>query len=753
VQNLDKYKLLPGMRTIRGQLKLLLRHHRMPGDILTMTPLIRDIKKTYGDQVQIYCDTQQGQEIWQNNPYLTQEPIFNPHETYCIDNKMAAENESRGLNMAEGFRQDFMRQSGLHLIASDMWPDIFLTEGEIRKFQDYLIYQFGLLLMDVNQKFWVVCPGNKSSCQVKIWPRSRWMEFFEQNKEYTFIQIGQSKHGHKSFDLPNVINFIDKTTLRELFVLIYLSQGTIGYNSLHMHVAAAFKKPSIVLAGGRESPTLFKYPNHFVISMVGSLPCCQYGGCYKGKEKSVIECCHPYYFGDSSEIIPKCMDIDLGIINNMFRYISHDIDAFPMDKGRTDCIITVKEKFKVTLKDNRIEAILSEKELSEDEIKALKEKFSKLYKGPHPGEIFGYPYHEGQQLKGKPQKKPLFRMICNATCYGGGERTAVRIMHLMAAKGYDIEFVPATGEMGQSAELLKNLPKILDDMPATQVRHIRSKAINEADIVFFQANDTLYRYQMAKVEDWVAPWFRAAKRNVIGVNYMVWGLEKSPYCSTDAYICQSERLKNNLIIEDGKVRCRYIDFIESIHLLKPPAGLSRFFDYDYSGRKIYDAHINLVRHSSQGDQKYPNNINEQLKKISEIDSSTIVRFMPAPTFLKRQNCLGVASYPFNEMSVEQFLNYGNVFWYWVPKDKFIEAGCNAVLEAMAAGLPILCNDNGGLVDIIDNKVGWMCKTEDEMYDAIKYMTMDEIKKKGQAAREKVKKLVDPEAWTKIIIGE
>jgi len=104
------------------------------------------------------------------------------------------------------------------------------------------------------------------------------------------------------------------------------------------------------------------------------------------------------------------------------------------------------------------------------------------------------------------------------------------------------------------------------------------------------------------------------------------------------------------------------------------------------------------------------------------------------------------------MPIEEFLKYGNVFWYWVPKGKFIEAGCNAVLEAMAAGLPILCNDNGGLVDIIDNEVGWLCRTEEEMYEAIKNMTMEKIKKKGQAARKKVKKLVDPEAWTKVIMG-
>jgi glycosyltransferase involved in cell wall biosynthesis len=333
----------------------------------------------------------------------------------------------------------------------------------------------------------------------------------------------------------------------------------------------------------------------------------------------------------------------------------------------------------------------------------------------------------------------------------------------MTDKGYDIEFVPATGEIGTDLKLYDKFPK------NAKIRHVLSDDKDEADIVFFQVNDTLYRYHMAKIGDYVAPWFKAAKRRIIDINYTTWGLEK--YRHADGYICQSYQLVNNLVDIFSKYNQMIMDNngkrLIHIELLKPPADLSRFLNRDYDRARFVEKHytksgvIRLLRHSSQGDQKYPNNINEMIDTILKLEGHIDIVLMPAPSFIKFGHGSGnikpihpnVDVFDFDKLPIEEFLDYGNVFWYWVPKDKFIEAGCNAVLEAMAAGLPILCNDNGGLVDIIDDEVGWMCKTEQEMYDAIKNMTMDEIKKKGQAAREKVKKLVDPDAWTEIIIGE
>ena len=50
-----------------------------------------------------------------------------------------------------------------------------------------------------------------------------------------------------------------------------------------MHIAAAFRKPCVVVAGARESTRWELYPNHQFIYVNGCLPCATYDGCWKSR--------------------------------------------------------------------------------------------------------------------------------------------------------------------------------------------------------------------------------------------------------------------------------------------------------------------------------------------------------------------------------------------------------------------------------------------------------------------------------------
>ena len=50
--------------------QFVLSHTRAPGDIVCMTPLIRDIYLTYGNKYKIDVDTT-CKDLWRHNPYLT----------------------------------------------------------------------------------------------------------------------------------------------------------------------------------------------------------------------------------------------------------------------------------------------------------------------------------------------------------------------------------------------------------------------------------------------------------------------------------------------------------------------------------------------------------------------------------------------------------------------------------------------------------------------------------------------------------
>jgi len=675
----SKYKLLPDTRPLDTQTTMLIRHHRMTGDIIALTPLVRDIKKTYGDQIKIYIDTPQGKDVWSYNPYIEQGSLSHYDYEYDLDYIEAVENEGRGLHISEGFRQDFIKKSGLHIIPSTMWPDIFLSQDEIDLFQD----KFPEL---IKNKYWVICPGNKQSIQQKIWPLYWWRWLVISLDKYKFVQIGQKVHNHKLLgNYNNLIDYIDKTTLRDLFLLIYFSRGTIGYISLHMHIAAAFRKPCVVIGGGRESLSFYKYPNHICFSTIGLIDCALRSGCHKGNKESVLRTCNKNIFQfDKKEFIPLCMNIE-------------------------------KEDVK--------RAILTYEDVMND-IKEYNENFDCIV--------------ESKKIENVIDNRPIFRMICNTCAYGGGERTALKIMKLMDKSGYRVELINITGHMDKRFD--HDLPQDI------KIYNLKDDINHDADIVFFHANDSLYRIKMSGMSyDPIINLMKKSKRKIVSVNYTSFDLRLLE--NIDLYLCQSDDLRNELIAEIGIAPdCQ--EKLDRIKIIKPPSDITKLLSIDYS-RNFNE--IRLIRHSSQGDQKYFNDINFQIESIFNVRHDTKIYLMPPATYASHYHNL--VTYQSDFIDIENFLGMGNVFWYMVPQHKFQEAGCNVVIEAMAAGLPILCNDNGGLKDIIDDEVGWMCHDIDEQYNYIKLMTMDEIKEKGLRAREKAKNIVSNDIWINYVQGD
>jgi glycosyltransferase involved in cell wall biosynthesis len=678
--NLTKYKLVPRTAVLDKQTSILIKHHRMPGDIIAMTPLIRDLKKTYGDMIKIYIDTPQGQDVWKYNPYVEHGDQCNCDIEVGLDYIEAAENEERGLHISEGFRQDFIKKTSIHIIPSTMWPDIFITQSEIDDFQERFSELKPL-------SYWVIAPGTKKSIQVKAWPEENWINVIRQLNKIKFIQIGESKHCHtKICNRKNLISLIDKTSLRDLFLLIYFARGTIGYISLHMHIAAAFKKPCLVISGARESMSFYKYPNHWACGTMGFFPCAVYKGCYKGKMLTVKECCGENIFEDSHKIaFPVCMNFDPIAVTYVISTYNKYIDCIP-EYNKLDISHIIEPKVIKEIKRNKI-----------------------------------------------------FRMICNTCAWGGGERTASRIMNRMYNEGYQIELVDITGTGNTNREFQQKLPRNV------RIYNLSDICLHNANISFFHVNDSPWRLHMSNIDDTIDKWMQQSERQVISVNYTAYGLFK--YRDADMIICQSEALKNETIAEMSIDPDS--DMLSKFKVLSPPANIKLFLDSDYSSRDFSSIH--LIRHSSQGDVKYCNDINEQIRVILENRPDTRITLMPPPSFLSFDHS-NVDIYEYNQIRSEYFLQLGNVFWYIVPKDKFIEAGCNVVLEALAAGLPILCNDNGGLVDIVIPDIGWICKSNGDMYDIINKITIDDIRAKGIAAKDHVKKIVNTDKWLRYIIG-
>lgn len=132
--------------------------------------------------------------------------------------------------------------------------------------------------------FWLVNAGWKSD-----YPAKRWDGFAEvvrlTSHLVRWVQIGAAADNHP--ELPGVWRDLrGQTDGRQLVRLVYWASGVLcGVTGL-AHLAHwierrdGLARPAVVVAGGREPPQWFQYPQQTTFSTIGQLDCCQFGGCW-----------------------------------------------------------------------------------------------------------------------------------------------------------------------------------------------------------------------------------------------------------------------------------------------------------------------------------------------------------------------------------------------------------------------------------------------------------------------------------------
>lgn len=165
----------------------------------------------------------------------------------------------------------------------------------------------------------------------------------------------------------------------------------------------------------------------------------------------------------------------------------------------------------------------------------------------------------------------------------------------------------------------------------------------------------------------------------------------------------------------------------------------------------YNNGLRIVRHSSQGDAKFPKDIGQDIDNIFELREDTLVSMLPGPSFVNVHGGFTKVPRTGQASVIADFLSNGNLFWYSLPNtpQKYMDMGPRVIIEAMAAGLPILADNWGGAVDRVTPECGWLCDTKEEMIKIITSVTVDELEEKGKAARTRAVAEFIPQRW----IGE
>lgn len=291
-------------------MKIVFENFQAPGDIVAMTGAIRDLKRAH-PEYQIQMDTS-CPDIWINNPHLSH---FSTLDSDVVKYKLSYDDihnsNQSGRHFTSAFHMCLEELLKIRLIQTEIWPDLHLSDLE-RGSETVLQKSRGY-----TGKYWIINAGYKCDFTLKHWGHNNYQKVVDLLKgKVQFVQVGEDSPGHNHLPLDGAINLIGMTGLRDFIKLMYKADGSLGPVSMHMHIAAAFKKPCVIIAGGREPWRWEAYPNQRYINTNGFLPCCNDKGCWKnwhqaeGKEQhSDIEnwqtkCCENEKNGRA-----KCMEM------------------------------------------------------------------------------------------------------------------------------------------------------------------------------------------------------------------------------------------------------------------------------------------------------------------------------------------------------------------------------------------------------------------------------------------------------------
>lgn len=261
---------------------IFIENYQSPGDILMLTAAIRDLKTAY-PSIRVNVKTS-AQDIWDHNPYLDKTIQYEDNDILKIRAEYPLIHKSDKLpyHFIHGFRKFLADKLSLRIPQGPFRGDIHLSDQEKR-------WMSQIEEMDIKDKFWIVMAGGKYDFTAKWWDPANYQKVVDHFKnKLLFVQCGEAHHFHPK--LNNVIDLIGKTNTRQFIRLVYHSSGILCPVTFAMHLASAvptkknlYNRPCVVIAGSREPSHWEAYPHHRYLHNIGSLSCCESGGCWKSR--------------------------------------------------------------------------------------------------------------------------------------------------------------------------------------------------------------------------------------------------------------------------------------------------------------------------------------------------------------------------------------------------------------------------------------------------------------------------------------
>lgn len=635
------------------------------GDALVMTCAVRDFKKCYPN-IKIGVRST-APHIWDNNPYIDSSITEENADKVvnCGTGYLTNKSNTLNLHMCNAYRISIQNELGIEFGQGPIRPDVWLSIEEFNK---------GRVIDD---PYWVICIGGESGWTAKMWPFEYWQNLVDNMADILpnvkFVQIGMTEHerlhGTLKNNRGNLYNIVGKTQdkdtgIRNLFRLFLHAEGSIGLVSMHMHLSAAFGNPCVVIGQGREPSWFTHYYGHQFISTNGVLNCSRERACWAcdvdGKR------CVNHAGKDSlNRTVPMCSKIITPrmVEDSLLQYYNGGV------------LDTEKPK-PITFKNVADFAKPKKIEKEVIEVSEPKKATAKVL-------------------------KPKLRMLTTCRGFGGSERSSIKIMDMFIKHGWDVDLVPFGGKTCDAYKKALNKNVTIDSDP-----------FKPCNIFFYYTSDSIYHEQFERVCNDIIEKVPANKK-MICLNYRLGKFgkfESSKKFDKYFFLCSQKADELARFVQDSN---RIV--------LAPPIDISKLCSSPINTKNVnMNNPLHIVRHSSQGDSKWPKDINDLIKRIwDEVDDRITFEFMPAPSFMINDE--RIIKHKVNEIGVDKLLLNGDIFIYPLPNG-YQDQGPRVIMEAMLLGLPVIADNSYGARDrVTDGCTGYLCSNYDDYINYISYL--------------------------------
>lgn len=281
-----------------------------PGDVMTLTAAVFSLHKQYEKQYETEVVTTSGKDIFLHNPLVVDKLSGPADHELKMEYDLIHSSGQRSNTFLHGYVHNLGKQLGIKLDLMTNRPHLYESVEEKNAGNPLVKY---VPESQANIKFALINAGMKNDFTTKLYPTEYYQEIVDGLRDViTFVQIGAVEPNHYHPRLKNTIDLCGATSQRDLLLLAKYAEFGLGSVTFLQHIMAAWEKPYFCLLGGREGlPWAASYPRQQTFSMIGALPCCIAGGCWRsrtvplgdGADKTTCE----YPMLGFSMPVPKCM--------------------------------------------------------------------------------------------------------------------------------------------------------------------------------------------------------------------------------------------------------------------------------------------------------------------------------------------------------------------------------------------------------------------------------------------------------------